>query len=689
MPLFRLLGTLTVLALLAACKSPPPTDAPRLPELELLETTEGAPFEVNLGATGGTPPLFHALEKVPPGFSFYTGPGLLKGPASASGQYAFTVQARDAQGAVDTKTYQLLVQPPLVIGTTPLPVASFGTRYEHRLQANGGKAPVSWTLASGTLPPGITLGEDGLLSGLPQERGTHAFTVRARDVHGAQATKALTLEARGTLADSGTPGGNTDGGTSDGGTSDGGTGDAGTGLSFSLANWNIEWFGDTANGPTDEVKQLDNVQTVIAGAGLDFWGLAELVDTTAFNTLKQRLPGYDGFLSNDSSIPYGSSYYSTYEQKVGILYRTDVVTVKSAQLILTESEQYFAFRPPLRVDLRLTRDGTSVDLVAIVLHMKALTDTSSYGRRKDAALVLKNYLDTQLPNERVIVLGDWNDDVDVSIVWDSASSSYLPTPYQNFLDAPADYTFVTQPLSIARQRSTVSFPDFIDHQLYSNELAANYVSGSAQVLKPNIYQYGNTTSDHYPVLSRFSFDAEPPPPPPPAASPVFINEFLPHPYDNPATGAPDYDQQFVELFNSGTEAVDISGWQLNDDKSYSGLEPTRHVFPPGTLLAPGKAYVVYSGPSAFPSDATNTAYASGFDGLRFNRGKNQGSSGDTVFLQRADGTLVDSHHYDNTYPGISYNSSPDMSRMDSFVRHDVLVPGTVSSPGLRAEGSAF
>jgi len=103
------------------------------------------------------------------------------------------------------------------------------------------------------------------------------------------------------------------------------------------------------------------------------------------------------------------------------------------------------------VDLRVTRNGTSVDLVAIVMHMKAFADRSSYDLRASAAALLKDYLDTQLPNERVIVLGDWNDDVDVSIVWDSTSSSYLPTPFQNFLDDTADYTFATRPLSLAGQ----------------------------------------------------------------------------------------------------------------------------------------------------------------------------------------------------------------------------------------------
>ncbi|HLM46744.1 MAG TPA: hypothetical protein VK458_22930, partial [Myxococcaceae bacterium] len=82
------------------------------------------------------------------------------------------------------------------------------------------------------------------------------------------------------VADSGTSdsGTRTDGGTQ----TDGGTTDGGIALSFSLGNWNVEWFGDTTNGPTDEAKQLDNVQVVIANADLDFWGLQEIVDPTAF-----------------------------------------------------------------------------------------------------------------------------------------------------------------------------------------------------------------------------------------------------------------------------------------------------------------------------------------------------------------------------------------------------------------------
>jgi hypothetical protein len=208
------------------------------------------------------------------------------------------------------------------------------------------------------------------------------------------------------------------------------------------------------------------------------------------------------------------------------------------------------------------------------------------------------------------------------------------------------------------------------------------------VLKPtNIPSYGTTTSDHYPVLSRFDFGQVAMPPGP--ASPVFINEFLPHPNNNPSTGQIDFDQQFVELVNTGTTPADLGGWKVHDAESFSGAKPARHTFPAGTTLAPGKAYVVYSGASAVPAGASNVDFANGNDGLRMNRGVNQGSSGDTVYLVKPDGTTVDSHYYQDTYQGISYNRSPDVTGSGAWVRHDSLPSGDSASPGQRANGTSF
>jgi endonuclease/exonuclease/phosphatase family metal-dependent hydrolase len=473
----RLLAFLTALC---ACSGRGDSDGPVLPIIALPSTTVGLAYEVRLTATGGVPPLRYSVGEVPPGFSFYSGTALFTGPATAEGEYTLTVGVTDAQGAGDTRTYALRVYAVPAITSTALPAATSGVSYSFLLGSTGGQAPLRWTLADGSLPPGVTLSTDGELSGVPGGLGGYPFTVRVQDANGALAARLLSMEVRGSD--------NPDGGSNP---------DGGGAFPLQVGNWNIEFFGDTNQGPTDEQLQLENVRTVLSGAGADFWGLQEIVDVNAFNTLKQGLPEYDGFVANDPLVKYGATYYSTGEQKVAVLYKSSVVQVLNREVILGSEDYNFGYRPPLRVDLRVTRNGASVELVAIVLHMKALTTVSDYNRRQAAGVALKQYLDTVLPTARVLVLGDWNDDLDSSTV------SGYPTPYQNFLDAPADYTFVTQPLSSVS--STVRFPAFIDHQLVTNELAESYVSNSAMVLRPAIPNYGTTTSDHYPILSRFDF----------------------------------------------------------------------------------------------------------------------------------------------------------------------------------------
>lgn len=278
----------------------------------------------------------------------------------------------------------------------------------------------------------------------------------------------------------------------------------GTATTLDIGNWNIEWFGDTANGPTNETLQQSNVRDVISGADLDIWGLEEVVSATAFNNLKAQLPGYAGFLANDASVLNGAAYYSGFnntEQKVGILYKTSVASVLGAKVILTANDYDFAGRPPLEVKLRVSLNGRTEDLVVIIFHAKAGSDTTSWQRRTNASAALKSYLDTTWPTTKVMVIGDWNDDVDTSITSGKASS------YVNFVNAPASYTFPTKALSDAKISTTTGYPDAIDHQMYTNELAPQYVAGSVTAYRVDQYisNYSNTTTDHFPVLSRYTW----------------------------------------------------------------------------------------------------------------------------------------------------------------------------------------
>jgi hypothetical protein len=70
---------------------------------------------------------------------------------------------------------------PLEVRTTILPKASLQKPYQARLEAAGGVAPLKWELTAGSLPDGLTLGGDGVISGVPGKAGEFRFTVTVRD----------------------------------------------------------------------------------------------------------------------------------------------------------------------------------------------------------------------------------------------------------------------------------------------------------------------------------------------------------------------------------------------------------------------------------------------------------------------------------------------------------------------------
>ncbi len=73
---------------------------------------------------------------------------------------------------------------PLVISPAALPAAVINVPYSATLTAVGGKQPFVWALASGTLPPGLTIstsGANGVISGTPTTLGKTSFKVQVTD----------------------------------------------------------------------------------------------------------------------------------------------------------------------------------------------------------------------------------------------------------------------------------------------------------------------------------------------------------------------------------------------------------------------------------------------------------------------------------------------------------------------------
>lgn len=160
------------------------------------------PYTFTFQAGGGTPPYSWAVTGglLPAGVQLAAQTGVLSGTPLAAGAYLFTVRVTDGAGTSRSDSFTLLVNAGLAITTAALPSATLGVAYSQTLAASGGAPPYSWTVTAGGLPPGITLNQQGALSGTPAATGIFTFTVRATDAAAATAEKTLTLVVQEALA---------------------------------------------------------------------------------------------------------------------------------------------------------------------------------------------------------------------------------------------------------------------------------------------------------------------------------------------------------------------------------------------------------------------------------------------------------------------------------------------------------
>jgi len=150
--------------------------------------TVGVSYSTTLAASGGVTPYLWSIAAggLPPGLSLNSQTGAISGAPSSAGTFTFTAQVSDAQSPPDSATKSLSItvsQPaPLNITTTSLPNGRRNRAYSQTLQATGGVKPYAWSLASGSLPPGLALNAStGAITGKPTTLGTYNFTVRVRD----------------------------------------------------------------------------------------------------------------------------------------------------------------------------------------------------------------------------------------------------------------------------------------------------------------------------------------------------------------------------------------------------------------------------------------------------------------------------------------------------------------------------
>ncbi len=81
----------------------------------------------------------------------------------------------------------------LTVFTTQLPQGFTGQSYNGQLAATGGEPPLTWTITSGSLPPGVTITNAGTFGGIPTTTGSYPISVKVTDQFNATATKDLSI----------------------------------------------------------------------------------------------------------------------------------------------------------------------------------------------------------------------------------------------------------------------------------------------------------------------------------------------------------------------------------------------------------------------------------------------------------------------------------------------------------------
>ncbi len=93
-----------------------------------------------------------------------------------------TNDANLAGAASNTANVTVLLPDPTMVTSATLPTGRVSTAYTTTLTAVGGKEPYTWEVTGGSLPSGLVLGTDGVLSGtLGATVGSSSFTVQVRD----------------------------------------------------------------------------------------------------------------------------------------------------------------------------------------------------------------------------------------------------------------------------------------------------------------------------------------------------------------------------------------------------------------------------------------------------------------------------------------------------------------------------
>ncbi|TAE66669.1 MAG: T9SS C-terminal target domain-containing protein [Bacteroidetes bacterium] len=280
-----------------------------------------------------------------------------------------------------------------------------------------------------------------------------------------------------------------------------------------VVNWNIEWLGSRTNGPSNKALQEQNAITILRTLNADLFALCEIVDTATMRRIVTALGTDYTFSISDYCSLAGSPLDADWAvgQKLCFVYRRSVFSNVRIRGMLRNSGTAFnnfaSGRFPYLLNANVRKGSRVANMNFILIHAKSGATPADYARRRDACIELKDTMDAQMRTTPTLLVGDYNDDLDRTIVqnFTTTLSSYDYLVRDSV--GPNGYKAVTLPASFAGESSTISFPDVIDHQVYNGRAAAWYLPNTARIARDVTAQIPNyntrNTSDHFPIVSSF------------------------------------------------------------------------------------------------------------------------------------------------------------------------------------------
>lgn len=247
--------------------------------------------------------------------------------------------------------------------------------------------------------------------------------------------------------------------------------------SFEIMTWNIEHFPLSSKITIDLVKQIIELQRP------DVVAFQEISSISDFNVLTDQLNDYE------------SQVYVSGDLNLGFMYKSSEISILSDVTPILDPDAFAWPRQPIQLEVK-HKNGIAVKL--ITLHLKCCDGIENFLRRKDASAQLKSYIDENLSNDGVIVLGDFNDEI--------YGIPEGENPFFNFIADSTNFAFADMDLAKLGKDdwSYPSWPSHIDHILITNELFEMAKETLTLPFDNCIENYHANVSDHRPVMIKLT-----------------------------------------------------------------------------------------------------------------------------------------------------------------------------------------